>query len=165
MSSILAQSRPGFRPDINGLRAWAVLLVILYHFGIPGFDGGFLGVDVFFVISGFLMTSIIVEGLTTERFSLWQFYLARARRIFPALAVLCVIEFIRSYLGDKINLTSLADVQNTDSDLFKAMFRRLFKTKYAHDYVGETKELEKALVAAASRLNQTLASQIERLPD
>jgi peptidoglycan/LPS O-acetylase OafA/YrhL len=89
MSSILAESRPGFRPDINGLRAWAVLLVILYHFGIPGFDGGFLGVDVFFVISGFLMTSIIVEGLRTERFSLWQFYLARARRIFPALAILC----------------------------------------------------------------------------
>ena len=89
MSSIPPNSRPGFRSDINGLRAWAVLVVILYHFGIPGFEGGFLGVDVFFVISGFLMTSIIVVGLTTGRFSLWKFYLARARRIVPALAVLC----------------------------------------------------------------------------
>jgi transposase len=48
-----------FRTDINGLRAWAVMGVVLYHFGVPGFSGGFVGVDVFFVISGFLMTSIM----------------------------------------------------------------------------------------------------------
>ena len=54
---------PGFRGDINGLRAWAVLAVMLYHFGVPGFGGGFVGVDVFFVISGFLMTGIVVRGL------------------------------------------------------------------------------------------------------
>ncbi len=53
----------GFRNDINGLRAWAVTVVILYHFGVPGFGGGFVGVDVFFVISGFLMTSIVIKGL------------------------------------------------------------------------------------------------------
>lgn len=53
----------GFRGDINGLRAWAVVAVILYHFGVPGFGGGFVGVDVFFVISGFLMTGIVVRGL------------------------------------------------------------------------------------------------------
>lgn len=56
----------GFRGDINGLRAWAVLAVILYHFGVPGFGGGFVGVDVFFVISGFLMTGIVVGGLERE---------------------------------------------------------------------------------------------------
>lgn len=48
-----------FRPDIAGLRAWAVLAVMLFHFGVPGFGGGFVGVDIFFAISGFLMTRII----------------------------------------------------------------------------------------------------------
>lgn len=85
-------SPPGFRRDINGLRAWAVVAVMFYHFGVPGFGGGFVGVDVFFVISGFLMTGIVVSGL--ERgggggFSVLTFYLARARRILPALIVLC----------------------------------------------------------------------------
>lgn len=78
-----------FRTDINGLRAWAVVAVILYHFGIPGFTGGFVGVDVFFVISGFLMTSIIVTGIEARNFSLAKFYLARAKRILPALLALC----------------------------------------------------------------------------
>lgn len=78
-----------FRNDINGLRAWAVISVVLYHFRIPGFDGGFVGVDVFFVISGFLMTGIIVKGLEQQRFGLIQFYVRRATRIFPALIFLC----------------------------------------------------------------------------
>ncbi|MBJ8798464.1 acyltransferase [Citrobacter freundii] len=82
-------SPKAFRHDINGLRAWAVLAVVFYHFGVPGFSGGFIGVDVFFVISGFLMTAIIVNGLERGNFSLWSFYLARARRIIPALIVLC----------------------------------------------------------------------------
>lgn len=80
-----------FRTDINGLRAWAVVAVMLFHFGVPGFAGGFVGVDVFFVISGFLMTQIIVKGLEGGRFSVWGFYLARARRILPALLVLCAV--------------------------------------------------------------------------
>lgn len=87
-----------FRYDINGLRAWAVLAVVFFHFKIPGFSGGFVGVDVFFVISGYLMTGIIVRGLYDKSsdslspggFSLSQFYLARARRIIPALAFLCL---------------------------------------------------------------------------
>ena len=85
-----------FRADINGLRAWAVVAVIAYHFGIRGLGGGFVGVDVFFVISGFLMTSIIVRGLEEpaagqRAFSVWNFYLARARRIVPALVALCAV--------------------------------------------------------------------------
>lgn len=52
----LTPSPKMFRHDINGLRAWAVVAVVLYHFGVPGFAGGFVGVDVFFVISGFLMS-------------------------------------------------------------------------------------------------------------
>ena len=79
-----------FRTDINGLRAWAVIAVILYHFSIPGFTGGFVGVDIFFVISGFLMTQIVIQGLEQGNFSFWNFYLARARRIIPALLVLSV---------------------------------------------------------------------------
>lgn len=87
-----------FRKDINGLRAWAVAAVVLFHFGIPGFEGGFIGVDIFFVISGYLMTGIIVGGLystasnkTGRAFSLGRFYLARARRILPALLALCIV--------------------------------------------------------------------------
>lgn len=78
------------RADINGLRAWAVIAVVLYHYGVPGFEGGFAGVDVFFVISGFLMTRIILEALESQNgFSFSQFFMARARRTVPALAFLC----------------------------------------------------------------------------
>jgi peptidoglycan/LPS O-acetylase OafA/YrhL len=80
-----------FRDDINGLRAWAVLAVVLYHFGVVGFRGGFVGVDVFFVISGFLMTGIVGRGLAQGNFSLWQFYWDRAKRIVPALLVLAAV--------------------------------------------------------------------------
>ncbi|MET0264305.1 MAG: acyltransferase family protein [Duganella sp.] len=86
----------GFRNDINGLRAWAVIAVVLYHFKISGFDGGFVGVDVFFVISGFLMTGIIARALengagATPIAFLWKFFIARAKRIWPALIVLCAV--------------------------------------------------------------------------
>lgn len=90
LSAQPTQKTKAFRHDINGLRAWAVMAVVLYHFGVPGFASGFVGVDVFFVISGFLMTSIIISGLEQGRFSLWGFYRARARRIIPALLVLCI---------------------------------------------------------------------------
>jgi peptidoglycan/LPS O-acetylase OafA/YrhL len=81
----------GFRADINGLRAVAVIAVVLFHFRATGFSGGFVGVDVFFVISGYLMTRIILGPLAEARFSVPRFYLARARRIFPALAALCAL--------------------------------------------------------------------------
>ncbi len=86
--------REGFRADINGLRAWAVVAVVLYHFGVPGVGAGFAGVDVFFVISGFLMCGIIVSGLQGDSFSVWRFYLARAQRIFPALIILCAVALV-----------------------------------------------------------------------
>ncbi|HZC27156.1 MAG TPA: acyltransferase, partial [Actinopolymorphaceae bacterium] len=78
----------GHRADIEGLRATAVLLVLAYHAGIPLFAGGFVGVDVFFVISGFLITGLIVrEVQQTGRLSLARFYARRARRLLPATAV------------------------------------------------------------------------------
>ncbi|AWM80709.1 acyltransferase [Gammaproteobacteria bacterium ESL0073] len=79
-----------FRKDINGLRAIAVIAVVLFHFKIYGFSGGFAGVDIFFVISGYLMTGIIFTKLDRSQFSIIEFYLHRARRIIPALAVLCL---------------------------------------------------------------------------
>ncbi len=83
--------RADFRPDINGLRAVAVIAVVLFHFRVAGFGGGFVGVDAFFVISGYLMTRIILGPLAEARFSVFGFYLARVRRIFPALAALCAL--------------------------------------------------------------------------
>ncbi|MGR5247198.1 acyltransferase family protein [Vibrio aestuarianus] len=79
-----------FRKDINGLRAIAVIAVVLFHFNASWMPGGFAGVDVFFVISGFLMTGIIFRGIEQENFSILKFYVARANRIIPALAILCL---------------------------------------------------------------------------
>lgn len=90
-------SAKSFRNDINGLRAWAVIAVALYHFSVPGFAGGFVGVDVFFVISGFLMTQIIISGMDTQSFSFWNFYTARANRIIPALLALCITLMISGW--------------------------------------------------------------------
>lgn len=86
-----------FRSDINGLRAIAVLAVMLFHFGIVGVQGGFVGVDVFFVISGYLMTSIIFRGIERQQFSLLGFYLDRGRRIIPALALLCLAVLVMGW--------------------------------------------------------------------
>lgn len=83
-----------FRKDINGLRALAVISVVLYHFDIPLFSGGFSGVDIFFVISGFLMTGIICSRLEEGNFSFIAFYLDRAKRIIPALSFACLSVFV-----------------------------------------------------------------------
>jgi peptidoglycan/LPS O-acetylase OafA/YrhL len=74
-----------YRAEIDGLRAVAVIPVILFHAGFELFSGGFVGVDVFFVISGYLITTILIEDIENQRFSLVNFYERRARRILPAL--------------------------------------------------------------------------------
>ncbi len=80
-----------FRADIEGLRGVAILLVVLFHCDVPGLLGGFVGVDVFFVLSGFLITGILVhEVQTTSRLNLLEFYARRARRLLPAFAVTLV---------------------------------------------------------------------------
>ncbi|MGH6871580.1 MAG: acyltransferase family protein [Rhizomicrobium sp.] len=77
-----------YRPDIDGLRALAILPVVLFHYKVPGFSGGFVGVDVFFVISGYLIASLIYGEMREGRFSILTFYERRVRRIFPALFAL-----------------------------------------------------------------------------
>lgn len=77
----------GFRADIEGLRGVAVLMVVLGHAGVPGFAGGFIGVDVFFVISGFLITGLLIRELErSSHIDFWAFYARRARRLLPAFA-------------------------------------------------------------------------------
>jgi peptidoglycan/LPS O-acetylase OafA/YrhL len=81
----------GYRSDIEGLRAVAILLVVAAHFRVPGFTGGFIGVDIFFVLSGYLITGLIVNEIsTTNNFNFAKFYGRRIRRLLPALVLLLV---------------------------------------------------------------------------
>lgn len=90
MMSTASFARPTYRPDIDGLRAIAVLAVMVFHAFPQALPGGFTGVDVFFVISGFLITTLILENRARGAFSLLGFYVRRARRIFPALVTVLV---------------------------------------------------------------------------
>jgi len=85
------RSAAGYRPDIDGLRGLAILAVILFHAGVRGCGGGFVGVDVFFVISGYLIATQILRDLDAGTFSLVQFWTRRARRIVPALALVVTV--------------------------------------------------------------------------
>lgn len=87
-----------YRPEVDGIRTIAVIPVVLFHAGLPGFSGGFAGVDVFFVISGFLITSLLIEDLRQERFSLVNFYERRARRILPALVLVIAATTIMAFV-------------------------------------------------------------------
>ena len=84
----------GFRADINGLRGLSVAMVVAYHLQLKGSGGGFIGVDVFFVISGYLMTRIVWRDLAEGCFSYWRFIASRTARIWPALAVMLIVLFL-----------------------------------------------------------------------
>ena len=110
-----------YQPDIDGLRSVAVMSVLLFHVGMPGFGGGFVGVDVFFVISGFLITGLILQDLDTDTFSVKRFYLRRIRRLSPALlttiipttivaAIVLYPEQLRSFAGSLV--TQFVSLQN-----------------------------------------------------
>jgi len=88
-----------FRADVQVLRALAVLLVIFFHAKVPGFEGGFLGVDIFFVISGFWMSAILIKEIESGAFSFSNFYERRLRRILPALYVTLLIVLIVSWFA------------------------------------------------------------------
>lgn len=89
--------KDGYRPDIDTLRALAVLSVMLFHFGVQTFKGGFVGVDVFFVISGYLITKGILGRVRAGKFDFSSFYLRRVRRIIPALVAIIAVSYILAF--------------------------------------------------------------------
>ena len=86
-----------YRKEIDGLRAIAVMPVIFFHAGFSSFGGGYIGVDIFFVISGYLITSILLKEMEHNKFSLQNFYERRARRILPALSAVLIVTSITAY--------------------------------------------------------------------
>lgn len=86
-----------YRPDIDGLRAVAVLSVVIFHAFPSVVTGGFVGVDVFFVISGYLISSILFKNLEKGTFSFFDFYSRRIRRIFPALLTVLIFCLVSGY--------------------------------------------------------------------
>ncbi len=89
---------PEYRPEIDSLRAIAVSLVVLFHFDVLFFKGGFVGVDIFFVISGYLITKILWTDIKLKRLNLVSFYLKRIRRIIPALSIVILLSLLIGYL-------------------------------------------------------------------
>src|SRR3984893_8092368 len=87
-----------YRADLDGLRALAVIPVFFYHVGVPGFGGGFVGVDIFFVISGYLICGMIDADIRSGSFSLGNFYKRRVLRILPALFVMFLVTSVLAYL-------------------------------------------------------------------
>jgi peptidoglycan/LPS O-acetylase OafA/YrhL len=114
-SNASAHSHVAYRPDIDGLRALAVLSVMAFHLQIRFASGGFIGVDVFFVISGFLITSIILSDLDRNRFLLSDFYARRIRRILPALIALLLAATVLAFF-----LCLPLDLLDYASNLFAA---------------------------------------------
>ena len=122
-----------YRREIDGLRAVAVLPVIFFHAGYPSFSGGFVGVDVFFVISGYLITSNVMTAMAAGHFSLIDFYERRARRILPALfaVVFACLPFAGHYLlpADlKAFSQSLASTAGFVSNIYFWQTSRYFDT-------------------------------------
>ena len=97
-SLILRHSPLYYRPDIDGLRAVAVVSVLMFHAFPAMIPGGFVGVDIFFVISGFLITGILMHESMEGHYSILRFYIRRARRIFPALILVLIFTIVVGWL-------------------------------------------------------------------
>lgn len=91
-------SKPGYRKDIDGLRAIAVILVVLFHLKLKAASAGFLGVDIFFIISGYLITSHIYNDIILDQFSFRNFYLKRVKRLLPALVFMLAFSTATAYM-------------------------------------------------------------------
>src|SRR5690554_2694733 len=123
--------------EVDGLRTLAVLPVVLFHAGVMGFSGGYVGVDIFFVISGYLITTIIIEERDKNTFSLINFYERRARRILPALVFVLIVTSIFAYLlmpGDALKSysQSLVSVMTFSSNLFFYLTSGYFSRSEEH---------------------------------
>lgn len=140
MGSPEHNARPGYRPDIDGLRAVAVLAVVVYHAFPELLPGGFVGVDVFFVISGFLISSIIFRGLSLGTFSFTEFYAHRVKRIFPALSVVLIAVLVFGYGSLLAEEMDLLGRHVTYSGLFAENFRLYGEAGY-FDVAGQRKPL------------------------
>ncbi|MGB8195540.1 MAG: acyltransferase, partial [Acidimicrobiales bacterium] len=111
--------RSEFRPDVQAVRALAVLLVVLYHANIPGVHGGFLGVDVFFVVSGFVITNVLLrERASSGKNSIPGFYARRIRRILPAATVVLIVTVFATYHW----LSYVTGAANADDAKYVAAF-------------------------------------------
>ena len=113
-----------YRPDIDGLRALAVTLVLAVHAAPSRFPNGFIGVDVFFVISGFLITGILIDELRLQTFSLRDFYVRRINRLFPALLlVLAAVVFVGPLIlypaDSKVKCNTCSPIRSADAKHFE----------------------------------------------
>ncbi|HSM34257.1 MAG TPA: acyltransferase family protein [Anaerolineae bacterium] len=133
-ATVTEPKRPHFRPDIEGLRAVAVIAVLLFHIGLPFADGGYIGVDVFYVISGFLITGLLLrEGEETGKVDLMRFYARRMRRLLPAALLVIVLTLAASIvIVTPLRLTEIAG-DAAASALYVANFRFAFE---AADYLA-----------------------------
>jgi len=127
-----------YRADIDGLRALAVLAVVFYHLDVPFISGGFVGVDVFFVISGFLIGGIIHSEIQANCFSLHNFYIRRIRRIFPALFFIVFLTSIAAL----VILPKLQLGEFSQSVISVAWFVSNFFFWFHNDYFSVAAELK-----------------------
>ncbi|OSP54083.1 acyltransferase family protein [Pseudoruegeria sp. SK021] len=130
-----------YRKDIDGLRAIAVFLVLLFHCQFTGFTGGYIGVDVFFVISGFLITGIMLEDLKRDQFSFKRFYIRRARRLLPALAATILLTLI----GSALIMTPQNLKETAVSAIFTAFSLANLHFSMADSYFGAASEVKPLL--------------------
>lgn len=107
-----------FRYDINALRCIAVLMVVIFHMNSTFLPNGFMGVDIFFVISGYLMTRIIIKRINDNNFHIFEFYSSRAYRIIPPLTVLCILLFVFFYIFETPESLEQLGFQSITSLLF-----------------------------------------------
>jgi peptidoglycan/LPS O-acetylase OafA/YrhL len=126
-----------YRPEVDGLRAVAIIPVVLFHLGAHWLPGGFTGVDVFFVISGYLITSIILKELATGTFTLSGFWARRVRRIFPVLVTCIFVTTAAGYLVGYRNEMGTLGIQ-AFSALFS--FANIYMWRQADDYWGAEAE-------------------------
>ena len=135
MPEPVGKSSQRYMPGLDGLRAIAVLAVIAYHLEIGFAKGGLLGVGIFFTLSGYLITDILMEGWVTRRLKLGQFWLARARRLLPALFLMLIVVMAWVTLGDPGQLKDLRGAA-LSSALFTSNWWLIFQDVSYFDRFG-----------------------------